>query len=166
MASKDSLASSKMFFTQYLELMKIILCQYLFSSYLDLYQYYSFILTALDRYRTAGEKKKFRKNIATEILMTNWGCNHSKWILVDAMHVKLPAWVIPVQWEKWNYTFKECQRRFNFDRNRNKPLLLAVVWDFEVLKFWKWIWIQSMELDKLQGNPWVVKISRGHFLCW
>lgn len=50
------------------------------------------------------------------------------------MHVKLPAWVIPVQWEKWNYTFKECQRRFNFDRNRNKPLLLAVVWDFEVLK--------------------------------
>lgn len=51
------------------------------------------------------------------------------------MHVKLPAWVIPVQWEKWNYTFKECQRRFNFDRNRNKPLLLAVVWDFEVLKF-------------------------------
>lgn len=79
------------------------------------------------------------------------------------MHVKLPAWVIPVQWEKWNYTFKECQRRFNFDRNRNKPLLLAVVSDFEVLKFWKWIWIQSMELDKLQGNPWVVKISRGHF---
>lgn len=111
-------------------------------------------------------KKNFRKNIATEILMTNWGCNHSKWIKVDAMHVKLPAWVIPVQWEKWNYTFKECQRRFNFDRNRNKPLLLAVVWDFEVLKFWKWIWIQSMELDKLQGNPWVVKISRGHFLCW